>query len=190
MKRFTLPLSRTVLVLLLLFLFSAIACHSVPHEYVSSYADLQKAFAEKNGVVFPDLSAFNFDQSSVSYRLTHANANHATPVHEYTVYGDGNLNETKIYFTLSCLEGIFECANREGLFTYNNAKMLHVSSDQGTARYEGYHVYINGYEYAISAMFDEGKLLSDEALAELRSEVNSVLYSFACGIVDEAQQNV
>lgn len=188
MKRTNHRLCLAVLAAIALLLSSVLACNTVPFRRVSSYTEIQQQFNAKSGIVYPDLSCFNFDESTMEYKLGHENpANHSTPTVSFNLCGYGRLNGSKMYFGFSCIDGIFECANPQEYVEYNEVKIETSSDDLENAYSDSFYVYINGYEYGVSATFDHGKFLPSDKVAELRSDVQEALYSFICRIVDEAQ---
>ncbi len=189
MKRTNHRLCLAVLAAMALLLSSVLACNfgSTPFRRVSSYAEIQRQFNGESGILYPDISCFNPDESAMEYKLEHVNANHSTPTIGYVATGEGRLNGNKMSFALSCCRGILNCANPLDYLEYNGVKIATSSYDLEKAYSDSFSVHINGYEYTVDATFDQGKLLPSDEVAKLRSDVRDALYSFICRIIDQAQ---
>ena len=171
-------------------LLTVFACTGVGFRLVSSYEEIQRRFSidAKPGVVYPDLTPLNFEKSSVEYTFWPVSqTDNNSSAGEYFINGSSILGGKKVICTFSCSKSLLDCANIHDPIIYNGVEVGEFIEEFNGHYSDGYGVYINDCEYKVSTLLEKDRRLSESEVEKIRSEIRDVLYSFICGIVDEAQ---
>lgn len=182
------------LLLIAAMVFSALACGEVGFRMVSSYEEVQQRFNvdAAPGVVYPDLSALNFDPATVKYKLwpyrvdDYDAKNKESAVSSYVIYGDSTIGGAPVSLDFSCMKGLLVCENIENPVMYKGVKIHFGSGEAEGCFSDGFSVAVNGYEYSLGAYYDMDKKLSDSEREELQTEIRDMAFSFIHRIIDEA----
>ncbi len=182
--------SGTLTAAFLAVLLTVFACTGVGFRLVSSYEEIQRRFSidAKPGVVYPDLTPLNFEKSSVEYMFWPVSqTDNNSPAEEYTISGSSVLGGKEVICSFSCSKSILDCVNIQDPIIYNGVEIAEFIYETKGYYDDAYAVYINDYEYVVKTMLEMDDKLSESEIEKIRSEIRDVLYSFICGIIDEAQ---
>lgn len=182
------------LLLIAAMVFSALACGEVGFRMVSSYEEVQQRFNfdAAPGVVYPDLSALNFDPATVEYKLwpyrvgDYDAKNKESAVSDYVIYGDSTIGGANVDLSFRCCKELLDAQNIKDPIVYKDVEIAELDSEYESCFGASCIAAVNGYEYTIGALYDSGKLLDSSAREELYTKLREKMRSFICSIIDEA----
>ena len=195
MKKVTILKRGMLIMVAVILLLTAVACCETGFRYVSSYEEAQRRFNldAEPGMVYPDLSPFKFDESTVKYKVVPYDVSkeyipkRPSPIREYIVFGSSLISDIPVHFSFSCHKGIFECKNIKDPVVYKDTEILKASYEIQNGYSSACSVFINGYEYTVGALYDYNEEVLESDFDVFRSDIEDLLFSFICGIIDEAQ---
>ena len=129
-----------------------------------------------------------FCESEVTYRLDYSSYSKDEAAYGFTIFGSGVCGGCQVEdLCFNCNKRLFECSDIDYPILYNGVQIKHEHHESSAGQDESYYVFINGYEYSVTATYDPGRKLTQEEVSQRRETINEALYSVICGIVDEAQ---
>lgn len=195
MKKVTILKRGMLIMVAVILLLTAVSCCETGFRYVSSYEEAQRRFNldAEPGMVYPDLSPFKFDESTVKYKVVPYDVSkeyipkRPSPISSYDVFGNSLISDISVHFSFRCHKGIFNCKDIEDPVIYKDTEILKVSDEAQNRYLDACVVYINGYEYGVNALYDYNEEVLESDFDVFRSDIEDLLFSFICGIIDEAQ---